>query len=479
MINLNTLYATSMLAEKLATRNVVLNAAEESPLGMLVSASYSPRLDVQDGETSPGIEAEIHEASKMRGPDGLVEHDRVMEEMVDLIKVAVNGNLHISRNVVNPLIREISEDVIETVARATKDLEQPLSIVPVFRHEIWNNPVLLGMLERYKDVPFAEIVPKQTLPELDGDVLMGMLRTGSARFDQEMMEFVNSLNEGAVADVYRRAFSAAQPNGVEELNLLTNTNSGYHNDTLILHVLARRMAEEPVEGARIGLTEYRTFMLSVVSQTGRALNRYIERWARQAKDRTLVLNWPNASPEFLSKSHNIIEVNGDIYNQWLSEGGEPEVLFGAFLSGKVGGYNTLIENKEGYIRRWQREERLLKMKVSLQEQNIKLEALKAAITRYINEADDEDLPAPRETLHAKLREQISDLSPRHLENIYMAVRRVLCRTAFAHTDAEKTLVKIDEMVEKHQGIDIREAALLAEIELVVEWVAMQITCQSA
>ena len=46
----------------------------------------------------------------------------------------------------------------------------------------------------------------------------------------------------------------------------------------------------------------------------------------------------------------VIEVNGRVYKKWLAEGGQPEVLLGAYATDTNRSYDVLLERKEEYLK---------------------------------------------------------------------------------------------------------------------------------
>ena len=62
-----------------------------------------------------------------------------------------------------------------------------------------------------------------------------------------------------------------------------------------------------------------------------------------------------------------------------------------------------------------------------------------------------------------------------MENIYKTARKLVCRARFYYTSSDKILAAIEEYTNSNPDIDPQEAALMATIEYVADFVAEQLT----
>jgi hypothetical protein len=61
------------------------------------------------------------------------------------------------------------------------------------------------------------------------------------------------------------------------------------------------------------------------------------------------------------------------------------------------------------------------------------------------------------------------VKPKHLEDIFGISTKLVCRVLFADTDIERILDGIEVAAKNHPELDMREAALLAVNDFVVDW----------
>lgn len=477
MINNNSVDAVYTLVDRLEGRGQVARPMPGTPLDALVRAGIDPVVSYVD-VNSPDSPYSIIEESKCVDAAGIAQHQVTLDTLADTIAATVEANMNTARNVVNPLVQQMVDTFERRVGTARANAENVVAIVPDFYQKIWANPVITGMVEIYAEAPMRQKKLSVSFPNLDAGQLVELMKTGSSRFDDELTEFVEQIGAEAVIDVYASLFSLTKqyPN-LEASDLL----SPYHQNRdflLVAHLLARKLLQSPPEGLEISLVEYREYVAFLVEQSGRAVCRVLEKRDSDVKNRTLVTSYP---VERLAQAVDQVEirVNGEVYNTWLKEGGTPETLFGAYVSDQARSYTRLLAEREQYESVWKREVQIIQTRVRFEMINIKMDALRAAIQDVINESDEAQVPGSRTEMHAHAKAELAKVTAPMLDNIYVLARRLVCRSMFDRTDAEKILVAIDEAAKANPDMDIQEAVLIGAAEYVSLWIASQIQIDRA
>lgn len=474
MIQQSTINAVYPLADMLKERGIKVSALPTTPVAQLLQACHYELPTGVHGEEDFDPETVIQKGSMTQGPDGVVRHDVVMEELVEVIAETVKGNLHVARNVVNPIIKEVVADLQEHMQIAENQLQSNVTIVPDFYEGVWNSPALDAMVDRYAETSFHDIRLTHQFP-LDQDTftVADHVHTGSASFDEDIDALLTSKEPGYLWGLFSRIFGAPGTRQGQLNNVIATQD---RDDVLLIHLMARRLMDNPPEGTSLTLSAYNAYVADIVSQTGRALSQRRTQRQRALNQNLLVVNWPQGR-EHVGKRNIEIKVNGDLYNRFLEEGGSPEVIIGAFISDQPRQTSVLLEKKEQYEKAWEKHHRILITSQRLNRFNHGVEGLRQAIAFQINEMDEEDLIVPRELLHKKLEENLSSLYGHWYEKPYEYARKVICQTLFPHTMSLQILCAIDHVCEDHPGIEVREAALLATIEVVASWVAKLCTTE--
>ncbi len=165
-------------------------------------------------------------------------------------------------------------------------------------------------------------------------------------------------------------------------------------------------------------------------------------------------------------------VNGDIYDEWLAEGGTPEALLGSAVTDRSMNYNWLIENKDQYERDYASRATVIRSGQNSREYSTVLSALRDSVTKAINELPEDRLvDGTRSNLHIKLDGYLQETYMQDVseKNIYRTVRKIVCGVMFQNRDIRTILDNIDTLREEHGDMDIREVALLSTIDLLTRW----------
>jgi hypothetical protein len=469
------------LARKMNEQKVYLQALPGTPLAEAVAACYTPTLDnpssIKNSDGSVDVYSvayRLREGSVLKGADGQVQHDIVMQRLTNVIGQSVQGNLILARNVVNPIVDAVTKDVDAAVHDARIATINALSVEPNIWKKLWNSPLLTGLVERYVESSPRNVKLVDVHNELSHDELTDLLHTGQGRLDTEIDQWISEVGMEFVSKTYKDVFAKATPGQLSaggQLNNYIGTTVGDRERTLAIHLMARKLALKVQDGIEMNLNDYREQMAYITEQTGRVLNRIFEIRERNNKQGMLIEQWPIVEPDFATAETGVIVVNADIYSNWLNDGGAPEVLFGAYLSNRKVEYKQLLTMADELKKVWERQAALLRSTAMSNRYNHTVAAIRQAVTKQINTIPDEELVVKsRAALHQRLTDAIGQITYKQAEDVYGTCRKLVCDVMFAHTDAFAILEKIDDVVRANPGKDLREAALLATIDIVVAWV---------
>lgn len=474
MIRENTLTSVITLANKLASANVTLSVVENSPLSSLVSAGSIPMPDI--GTIQSPFEQRLLNGSVHKNPQGICEHDLVMDEIVEVVERTVNLNLNLAQNSVNPMVKSVLEATQEFVGQKQALDPTDINILPQVYHSVWGSHYLSGAVERFVETPVNDIrlSIKVPMPLVENE--FELISTGLSRYDDELMDLVSGLEPGTISDLYRRLFVTEGEDYTPQLLTYLNYLHVGHNQPLLVFLIASKLIGNIPEGVMASVEVYTEYMTSIMAQAGRAICRQIERREAAAKNRTLVVSWSNFTADDLGVRPVAIEVNGDVYAKWLQDGGTPEVLFGAFVSDRTNNYDLLIERKETYTKSWVRQQRMLETSRRLQLDNHLLVGLNKAMEAAILELPQEELLTDRKAYLSLLNQYVRALpNGWQKDNLYHTVRKTVCNVVYPHTMTLDILVAVDNACEANPDLPVREAAFFGAMEVVADWLVELIT----
>ena len=485
MLKNSSVAAVSLLASKLADSKVFIEPHPSTPLAAAVNACYSPAVDIQ--KTSEGtpedIVYQIANDSRNPGLNDIAPHDAAMEDIVRVLSKSIQNSLMTARNVVKPIISAVVADVEKVRQASTVKMALVMSVAPDTYEDIWSSAVLEDMVDKYRNAPvMSDAVVPNIHPLITNEQMIDLLKTGSSRFDKEVMEWVEEIGPEFVFDTYRNYFAVrsddfpAPDDNATQIQYLTGTSPVERRRTLIIHLMARRLKQDVLEGIDYDLNDYAALMAAVIEQSGRGIVRVLDARERDRKQRRLVTNWPMPNAEYQTANPElaVISVNNDVYDLWLKEGGCPEILFGSSITDREQGYSALLEKAEDYVMAWNRRAATIRSGQRSDMFNITLGALRDSVTRQINElAEDQLLNKTRAPLHDKLREELSEITLNDVKDIWKCAKHIVCEVMFSHTDSRKILDTIDNIGAENPDMEPREVALLATIDILVRWMSDQ------
>lgn len=478
MLRENSVYGLAGIAERLTDAGVSLVPVAGSMLDRQVTAAPHYTLAggravtaVNETNDNPALPPEaspwnLVAASKTANSLGLYVHDLALEANINEAAGIVRNLIDFARNVAKPTILELVGVVEQRLAGAISDAMSPVTIKPEGFHDIWSTPALDSLVAEFNEVPAIELSFKKWMPLAAPEAVVGYLRTGSTLFDEDVKSWLESVGDEVVVSAYNTYLS-------EDTNLFPSTNiinqyTGDREMILALFLLAHHFhaTKEVPEGVRASLSEYELFFSQLRTEMGRRVAAILRTRDRERASGKLVTSYPD-----MLGDNPVIRVNADNYTEWLSKGGEAEILLGAQLTDQERNPEALIANGTRYRAAYNQSQRLLNMKVRAENTTRTIEAIRFAISSYIAQADEASLPTSKAELQKIAATHIAALSEAHLSDLFRVVRRVVCRTLYAHTDAEKILVQIDIEADANPGIEPADAALLATITIVTDWVA--------
>lgn len=487
MIQKNTFDISYQLAQVLLDKGIKVTPKSETPLALLIQSGCMD-FKVKHQDVKASLEDHVLELSKTPNELGEYPHDDTMDSIVQSVASTIRSNLDLARNVVNPLVKEIVENTQDYIDSKINQFNNSLTIECKFYNNIWDNPNLVEMVSRYSETQYKEVPLRLTIPmETTLEALKTLARTGASRFDEDLHALMDQLGEETVSQIYTQVFGVERKTSLSTVINVTDilkSNCNQIEQALIIHCFSRNLLLAIPEGMTFplhseinDLSSYKAYISDIVSQTGRIIIGNLKRREGSLGRKQLLDAYPQGK-DSIGRVAITIPVNGVVYNQWVEEGGSPEIIFGAYVSDQERGYQTLLEKKEMYLSAWKKRQFSINTQSRLNKANFALEGLQVAIANAINGMNPDDLYSSKEALHQLLKRNMSLLKGKFYEDLYVNARMVLCKTVFPHTLALDILSQIDQIHKDNPEIEVREAALLSTVEVMAHWLTklMDIHC---
>ncbi len=475
MLTQSSVSAAFPLADKLAARGFSLRALDQTPLSELIGASLSQANVVAATPANAPVETvsdmdfaqQLIEGSTFASPQGGVLHDEIMESAVKVIGEAVTAGLHLAKNVVNPLIKQVMADTQAHMDGSESAALTPLNIVPLFYKPIWDSVNLIDFVGRFAQTPYQSIGLRQL--QIETPDLKAAAMTGAGHFDSEIAEFIDSMDPARVDFAWSAVFG---PNPLPDIQEVLKVNPTNCDIAILVYLFANRLQEDVPAGVNMDLADWRLYTAEIRAQAGRTICRVMEKRVQDRARKLLVLEAPRGDAP-----RGDVLVNGDVYNTWLKDGGAPEIIFGALYSTKETDAQGLLDRADYFKGLWNHANSMITAAAANKRFSAMVAGLRNAMTKAINELPEDQLPVARADLHARLAERLTHAKQKDLENMWHLCRKAVCRVIFPHTDAEKILLAIDVAGQQHPDMDVREIALLGTMDYIATWLCKLVMVQ--
>lgn len=479
MLRSDSIQASYSIAAGLASRGVVLTPAENTPVSVLVNA-VKPQADLllaNRGKTVGGLESYdqlLAAASSTPLPDNSVIHDDRKAELVEMARAAITSNLSIARNIVTPKIRQVVEEVnsyVDSQQQATLNL---MSIEPLFYSPIWDTEIPESLCGRHTnqfqtDLPLKPLglpVPSDWAP---------LLTTGIPSYDGELAKWASGLDGAFLTELWEEVFGLRTSQTLfATLSSKIGSDVGTYgrlDAPLVVFLAARHLIENLPASVNLDLSAYRVYMSELVARAGQAVINTVQRRQTDLRNGLIIVSVPRTGS-------GAVYVLGDNYNAFLENGGSAEAVLGAAYTRQTAG--VVVQPNPDEVKRleesWAAAHALLKQQALANRRTSIINGLRQAVTRLIVDTPDEELApnVPREVFTRLLNERLAALTIIRQEDLWILSRGLVCQVLYAHTEVERILCHIDDAGADNPGLAPREAALLATIAYVAEWVVEQV-----
>lgn len=467
MFSITSLDQGTKTAQILGARDLSLSPKEGSPLAQLVALTLG---GLQASDANP----EAHAAMLTQTSD-TDEVCSAMDFARDSLARDVNKHISFAKNVVAPAIEEYTRLVSQEVERAVNNNKADYRIVNRELPEPLYNSSLISTVER--EAQGSSLMPETQvrLAVLAPQAIYEMMISGSGTFDEQIRVWISKVGDTFFHSVYGSLFSEEAGSTVETSyswdELFNNRVTGA-DAALAVFLIAQHLEANVPEGVQMSLSDYKHLLLQYRKAA-------IERMARELTQHKANIDTGLMVVEYNPRERTVT-VNGDVYRAWLETGGSPEVLGGALVAGNAG-YTvmTIDENKERYVEGLQSYVSMAIAERRNDSFSIFLRALRegyrSSMLNLTNEESEMAMNAQyKETAQDHFDRELANVRPIAIDCVSDTCLALLCRSRFYYTDAEKFLCAMKSAAKANPKIEPREAALIATIQYVAEYLAEQI-----
>lgn len=461
------------LAQSFAERSLVLGAREDSPLAGLILQTIV--LPGENGQID--IEGTLSSTNAIDPAQDGSSHDVVMDELVSTLSKVVLNHVAYAKNTVVPAVTQYINQVRQDMKYVP---EQEISQYEVRTYNLpepMQTAVLYNSLMNHRDIGLAQqpLRLDVNLPDLTNEGLLELVQTGQLELDQAVRNMLDKEGVHQLRQVYECIFQIKQETGAEWASTRTLFDYFKKDRTLVkttlIYVLAEKLRESPISGVDMPLEDYTKFMYDLYNRAGSYLVSQLQQFSDACERDVLVR-------EYIGD--RVVVVNEPVYMRIADTAGVTEALLGSIISDtSIHTVDQLITNQEKLIEQWSKfGQQQAKNAVGDSFTHFK-KVLSDNMHLLIESSDVLQSDESEKSVARKIfKGELDMVNVAQTSDLNRLALRLVCRTLFYKTDAERILLSIHENSIKNPSISPREAALIAAIELMVDWVCGQVQVQS-
>lgn len=484
--------STLRIAENISLGLVNRGVAAEAKAGSLVAGVVAPIAHELELATKfAGVANYGSDAEKISAVSEIIEsaastaalldeqnsaHGIALSEHVTAIKTGVESALHMAKSMARNYIVDVAGKVEDSLSNRIDGAENPIVIVEDGFAGIWDTHAITQLISNINGSEAPRLVKAPAVfPEIDVESLPLILESGSAELQPHINNWVISVGQANAAKYLNDAYAKGSIMTSSDLRDDRIGKIGGRDAVVALLIAGKNLVANIPEGVEQSLHVLEREMSEWTRQLCVRIWHEINMRERRAKQGRLVVSYPAAEAIHAPKASDStsIVVNRDVYQQFLAQGGEPEVLIGAMLTTGETNIDSLLAAAPEYLNAAEQAQAQIRTRAIANRLAIVKETLTLEITAIINE-DHEDLPAERPELHQRLAREVKAIYMADLEDVPALVQRIVCRVLFEGTDVERILSAMTAFSKKEDNFDPRVAAGAAVLDLLVEWIADQI-----
>lgn len=417
---------------------VKLEVKPNTPLAMLMNSSLA--------SDSSDITANVND-------QGLNVHDEAMNALIDQGHKYLQASMHRARSVVLPMVRDIEDEVLQSVTQHVAGLVE-YSIVPRVYPEVLDVPSFIAMADIHGDWIgiLNNPMPPGMFPTIDWEHDLDKIKVGIEKIDAAMECKDKEELLRSIYDTWRKDPRA-------HLGTM-NIYHGVKYTTTSFWLVSALLNSQEELGIKIADTQL-VYFKALQLWLAHEVRTLVARRERNFEKGQLVLDIAGKT----------IHVNGDVYNKYLKAGGRPEVIMGGAVrnltltrSAAVKEEAEHLEVYDGYARG-----------IESQVKSMRLEAIRTMLpqvfTKYITEHPEYEFDL------AKLQPAIHDSMRRMAiasDDLYPSVRQLVCDVLFPNTDTLVVLGRIDDLMKNNPDMDAADAATSCYVSLLVDFYISQL-----
>lgn len=401
-------------------------------------------------------------------------HTRKLNQIADSIAVLLSGQIAFAKNTAAPLAANIMLDLKDLLRSYPMDVKYSPVVIENSLPKLLMVDAVYTSIMGFSQIGFNEIKSFAVAKSKTADELREYLKCGNVALDGPLAEYLVTLPDTVITKVWDVMF-VKDPNGVTFESLYQNPAGSLAALILTLFYTHKLTTDLP-ETSPVSLDKYKYTLAEIGKQCSYRLACVIEGRQNEVKLQRLIKSFTKEQ----------VIVNKEVYQAWLQEGGNNAVLFGAMLTERPEEFvEGLNRRAKEYISVWTNNNDLLSQLAKNERESKVRTGLFTIVNKYVyenahiwyqylapNGAVTFDHPEVQRIFKA-VEVYIKKLTINDMENPRKVATKIVGEYLLSNHSAKEFLDGIDEAILVNPNMSPKEAAHLATIEYISDWVSRQ------
>lgn len=419
-------------------------------------------------------------------------YDIKIDELSDMVATGLTATVSKARTICIPLINEMQDRVLGIVNSHHDNLITNIAINEVGVGQILERDDIFEYFEDYKKVNTksdrimdARVFPKKPVEEMfnyidsgDDEINNLMLNFATANIDKlEVLFDILFFNEKNVPP-------DANPTEVYLTAKDLFVDEELPQVMMVIHYIAEGLKDDIPDGVNTSLTRYEGAITAVSGIFGGYVYNLLKAYRDSMETKEL---FPYGLPYVDKKNYRVservsIRVNKDVYANFLSEGGTPEVIYGSMVTDRTTSFAQLISRKDEFETEYYRF--VAQNRATAISDRVAL--YRAAINdTFYALAEDETYShqiRSDKAVFLRMHDQLKRLGADDIaspENFYKYLRRMICQTIYPEDPMIESLISNIDNYEGDEKLSPTDIAGMVAIEIAVDWLTKQVVVTKA
>lgn len=478
-------------AEDLANKSIVLSANSATLLGELVSLSSPVEFETRVGQTVAGAEGQkdhyrfAAEINSSGAGDG--RWAASFDHSVETLSGFLNQQVSYIRNTVVPRVMEFAGEALQYIQDlGNKDAASELAIVRMEVPELVSDPSFLSLLERFRNRPVVK--PRNTglnLPFTAApENFLQIAGLANSRLDGLTAAWSSATSIPYLQSVWYSFFaSGSTPRSTSQTPFLSSDDLTSQDLEVRLNASLAYFLITNYYLAHLPDVQIGTSAASLEAQLNEHLV-YSGSLLSSTLDRILTNNKANILVTNVDAFHKKITVSADVYDRWLETGGKPEIILGILVgSARFYSVQEIDQNAKQLESAWTQYTRVYLESIEHSKATSLRGFYLGLLAKYLTDEFKEDLekqfllgtPKHRDTVLRDAEQYLLTLKKAELSDVQKVARNLIAGLKYSFTHARRFIEQMDEIGLMVENVDPAEAALLATLDYVVDYLRGQIS----